>query len=131
MDSLQEPGADAASEKPIALVVDPDQLMRWSLQSYLGRWYDVRAAATAGEGRTIIAEVPSGGVSLVIVADGLADAPADAVIREIRAHSPRARIVETVARSMRADGSRQPSPSYVRVLAKPFRLEALDTIAAR
>lgn len=131
MNSLQEPGADAASEKPIAVVVDPDQLMRWSLQSYLGRWYDVRLARTAWEGCAMIDEMPAGRLGLAIVADGLSDAPADEVIHKVQAHSPRARIVQTVTQPTRADGLSEHSVSRVRVLAKPFRLEALDAIAAR
>ena len=105
--------------------------MRWSLESYLTRRYEVVTAATVDEACSIVTEASADVISLAIVADGLPDGPANAIIRQVRARNPRARIIQTVARSIRADGAPQRPADHVRVLEKPFRLEALDTVTAR
>lgn len=113
------------SIRPVALVVEPDRLTRWSIRTYLEAWFDVRTAATAAEACALARTIPASRLSVAIVADRMPDGTADVVIQTVRECNPQAGIIETVVPpSLSEEVGRTPPPD-VRVLEKPFLLDTL------
>lgn len=99
------------------LIVEPDLLTRWSLQTYFGRWFEVRTAAEANQGSRVVERWP---VDALIVADDLSPAGARDIEATARRGNPAVRVLHTIART--ADDAPPPDPSYVE---KPFDLRRL------
>ncbi len=102
----------------VLLVVEPDSLLRWSLLTYFGPRFEVRAVRTAEAGGAVLEDE---GASAVVVSDAVA--PLDVVKLERRALSlnPDVRIIRVVTslRSAPADAL------ATATLEKPFELSAL------
>jgi len=100
------------------LVVEPEPLLRWSLATYLKRWFHVfpvdstRAADQILDDRAIDA---------VIVSEDLTDHGADEVEAHARARNARARVVRTLTRPP----DHEPPKRGTVCLEKPFELSAL------
>jgi len=99
------------------LIVEPDLLTRWSLQTYLGRWFDVRTAAEANQGSRVVERWP---VDALIVADDLTAGGIRDIEATARRCNPAVRVLHTIART--ADDAPPLDPSYVE---KPFDLRRL------
>jgi DNA-binding NtrC family response regulator len=99
------------------LIVDPDPLLRWSVATYLSRWFDVvpvesAVAAARALGRRRI--------DVVLVSDTLLQGGGELVERATLANNAAATVVHMVANVPRA-----PSETRGRCIEKPFQLPTL------
>ncbi len=100
------------------LIVDGDPLARWSLSTYLKRWFTVDATASLDEAMRLL---DARDVAAVVVSGALPGNQIDEVEAHARARNPAVKTIRTVA-NMRA--TKRPCPS-TRQLEKPFRLRDL------
>ena len=111
-----------AQQAPVArrrlLIVDDDPLARWSLTSYLQRWYDVAAVASAVEAETLL---DGGGMAAMVVSGELPGNHIDQIEAHAQAQNPDIRTVRTVTN---VRGPKRPCGSG-RQLEKPFKLSDL------
>lgn len=75
---------------PVLLVVDPDNLLRWSVQTYFARWYDVRATSEVDEAMRWLGD---GGCHALIVSEDLTAADLSGLEKAARAKDPQTLIV--------------------------------------
>jgi len=118
--SQQPRPADAGRARRRVLAVEPDPLTQWSLKTYLSKWFDVHATASASDARHTLERSP---VDVLIVSDALE--PRAIAELEQHAHNFNARvdIVRTVADS----GQVRQAPPKMRCMwiEKPFELAHL------
>ena len=101
------------------LLVDPDPLLRWSVETHLHQWFDVVAAANP---KDALARLRNSRFETIILTAAM-EGPMRDMEAEARVRNKNVKIVRltTEGRRARADGS-------VVSLEKPFRLEALAEI---
>ncbi|MFQ5352596.1 MAG: hypothetical protein ACE5D3_05935 [Candidatus Binatia bacterium] len=113
-----EPSSGPSSSSRILLVAEPDSLLRWSLATYFGALFQVRAVGTAQAGMEVLDKQA---VSAMIVSDALDSSGLVQMELQALALNPNVCIIRIVTslRSARTD-------SYATAtLEKPFELSAL------
>ena len=100
------------------LVVEPEDLVRWSLVTYLGKWFEVCSADCGCVAERILDDRK---VDAVVLSDDLSDQAAEDVEAHARARNPAARVVRTVTGPPGEKASNGASPR----LEKPFELSRL------
>ena len=100
------------------LVVEPEPLLRWSLTTYLGKWFQVFAA----ESRSAADPVLQGhAIDAVILSDDLDGGDADELEKFVRSRKPSACVIRTISRPSRTSVG---APETI-CLEKPFELARL------
>jgi DNA-binding response OmpR family regulator len=126
MSAAPKPRTDTQASTPAAppesaigrvLVVEPDQLTRWSLHTYLSRWFEVVAVAGT-EGPPRADERP---FDALVLSDRVARDLARALLRQSRLENPDLLAVLLVT------GDREPAADLVADarIEKPFALTEL------
>ncbi len=107
------------------LIIEPDELTRWSIKSYFVDSFDVRAADSVGTACRLLKESPA---DAVVVADAWPNHGADTVEQCARRHNANVTVVRTVTAP-----PAPPSESTRAIrLEKPFELSSLaDLLGAR
>ena len=100
------------------LVVEPERLLRWSLVTYLSRWFNVFPAESRVDADQLL---DAERIDAVVVSDELEDGGADAIEQHAVQRNPVARVVHIVM-SLRGD---DPSADSARCIEKPFELGKL------
>lgn len=113
---------ESAPSRPYIVVVEPDPLMRWSIETFLNERFEVRTASTVAEACAVVGRVSPWAV---VVADPMPDGGADAIIRAALQANPRARVICTVAGPRPGTDPAARHPAGVRVIEKPFLLDSL------
>lgn len=105
------------------LLVDPDPLLRWSVETHLRGTFDVVAVATPEQAESLAAQRS---FDAVVLSAALA-VSARPLVASVRASNPRVRIVWLTTGNESA--RRDPTAAYIE---KPFRLSALaDVVTPR
>ena len=106
------------ASRPRVLVVEPEALLRWSLTTYLDRWFTVFAAESQTAAQHILETDP---IEALVVSKDLSDQGAKEVEELARARNPSVRIIGTVTHpSQRNTVAKQDW-----MLEKPFDLAEL------
>lgn len=100
------------------LVVEPDRLLRWSLATYLSRWFQVCSVTSVSEAASVLEEHP---VDAVIISDEPAGKKVREVERRAKSLNPLAKVIRIVM-STRADEN---AGEGTVALEKPFELAVL------
>ena len=103
------------------LIVDPDHLTRWSVETYLNKTFEVLTATSVAEALEVLNKQS---VEAIVVSDDLPDGGADKVEGHARSRNSCVVVVRTVSEPVRPDVCTSPA---VR-LEKPFKLSALAEI---
>lgn len=112
------PQGIAGGGAPVLLAVEPDALLRWSLVTYFGPRFDVRAVDTPEAG---LAVLNSDMAAAVVVSDAVASLDVVNLERLAIARNPDVCIIRVVT-SLRS----APDDAYATAtLEKPFELSAL------
>ncbi len=101
------------------LIVEPEDLVRWSLVTYLKQWFQVHPAASRAAADQILEDFP---IDAVVVSDDLSDQAADEIENHARSRNPSARVVRMVTHS---PAERSLSEGTLQ-LEKPFELSRLS-----
>lgn len=110
-----------ASRAENLLVVEPEELVRWSLVTYLGRWFAVFAPTSGASAESILEERR---IDAVIVSDDLAGQAAERIAALARSRNPSVKIVRTLS----GPGSGNAPPGDEMCLEKPFDLSELAAL---
>ena len=114
--------AKAGNSPPSAarrlLIVEPEALVRWSLVTYLTKWFDVFTADSRATADHILDDQL---IDAVVVSDDLSDRAPEEIEARARSRNPAARVVRTITDS---PGEELPSQKTPR-LEKPFELSEL------
>jgi len=105
--------------KQSLLIVEPDLLTRWSLQTYLDPWFEVHAAAEPKQARQWVGEQT---LDALIVSDAVSGAAIRQLEQQARLRNPSIRIVRTVAAPATAEKATPDDPVRIE---KPFDLRQL------
>jgi hypothetical protein len=116
----QAPHADGSRERSALLIVEPNRLTRWSLRSYLRRWFDVECVNSAQRARRVLDARP---VSALIVSDQLPATSRQGLATAARAANPALRTILTVTESHDVEPE-----SATATLEKPFDLKQLAAL---
>jgi DNA-binding NtrC family response regulator len=100
------------------LVVEADNLTRWSLTKYLARWFQVLPADSMEVATRIL---DAGNIDALVVSDDLPDCTAEALLARARERNPAIRVVCTVTDSETAAICQREAVC----VEKPFDLSAL------
>ena len=100
------------------LIVEPEALLRWSLGTYLGRWFQVFATDSVSAADRLLDEHP---IDSAVLSDDLPDAGADQIERHLRIRNPTPCVVRTSTRPTTGSGTSQTTAR----LEKPFDLTTL------
>ena len=100
------------------LVVEPEALLRWSLVTYLGRWFEVQSAETKLAAERILDQHR---IDAVVVSDELSEPTMEEIEAHARSRNSAMRVVRTVT-TERLD---QPLPNDTCCIEKPFDLARL------
>lgn len=119
--SLPEAELRRSERRRRMLVVDPDRLTRWSIATYLQRWFDVDCAPTAALADELLANGP---VDVLVTSDDLSSEAVDRIERAARGRNAATRTVRMVA-----DAARARAEPGVKLLEKPFALSRLAELA--
>jgi DNA-binding NtrC family response regulator len=103
------------------LVVEPEELVRWSLVPYLARWFDVFSADSGAAADRILDEQR---IDAAVVSDDLSDQAADVIEARVRAQNPCVKVVRVVTSPPPGDGAVPDTPC----IEKPFQLSELATL---
>lgn len=103
------------------LVVEPEALVRWSLTTYLGRWFTVFAVESQRAADQILDDEA---IDALVVSDDLQGRTSQAVVSHARARNPRVVVVRTM--SGPDDATTTPTDNAI-CLEKPFDLSILAT----
>ncbi len=114
-----DPRANSESARQSLLLVDPDPLLRWSIETHLHQWFDVVAAADA---KDALASLRDTRYDAMILCAELGES-----IRQMEAE---ARVRNENVKIVRLTTANDPActDGSVVYLEKPFRLEALARI---
>lgn len=115
-----KPATNSASSvtRPRILLFEPDSLTRWSITTYLQRWFEVVAVESREQAENLSATRP---LAALVLADSLPDATAAELQRRAGGHNPTVMTVRTIATT--ADSS--PGGPHTFQLEKPFDLARL------
>jgi len=100
------------------LIVEPEDLVRWSLVTYLAQWFEVHPAGSKAAADQILEDYP---IDAVVVSDDLSDEAADEIEIHARSRNPAARVVRMVTH---APADKRLNKGTLR-LEKPFELSRL------
>ncbi|MGB2984783.1 MAG: hypothetical protein WBE26_02780 [Phycisphaerae bacterium] len=100
------------------LIVEPEALVRWSLVTYLTKWFDVFTADSRATADHILDDQL---IDAVVVSDDLSDRAPEEIEARARSRNPAARVVRTVTDSPGEQTSGLNTPR----LEKPFELSKL------
>lgn len=111
--------ARATPSKPHALLLlEPEGLLRWSIVTYLGRWFRVLSTDSPEGAARVLDEYAVDGV---VVSDNVPRETREIVTRAVRARNTAARVVRTVT-AIPSNGGNGDGTVY---LEKPFDLALL------
>ncbi len=100
------------------LVVEPESLLRWSLVTYLSRYFEIRSVTACDDADEM---VRTDRFDAIVISDQIAPGVAANIERQARGRNPAVRIVRTVTDSH----GEVEDAARVRWLEKPFRLAEL------
>jgi len=103
------------------LIVEPEALLRWSLVTYLGRWFRVFAADSVSAADRLLDEQP---IDAAVLSDDLPDGGADQIERHLRIRNPTPCVVRISTRPTTSSGTSQTTAR----LEKPFDLTTLANL---
>lgn len=103
---------------PVLLLAEPDPLMRWSLATYLGRWFRVLQTDSPAAADHILDEQH---VDAMVTSDHAPPRVTDA----LTAHAHRANPDVIVVRTVSMPAQAAPAPGEAMLLEKPFDLASL------
>jgi len=106
-------GDRTGSESGRLLIVEPEPLLRWSLVTYLSRWFEVFPAESESAADRLLDEQP---MDAVVVSDQLPNHQAEEIEAHARSRNAAARVIRTVTT---VDDPRN------RCIEKPFELSKL------
>lgn len=104
--------------KRTLLLVEPDRLLRWSLVTYLSRWFRVLEAESLP---TALSQLKCQTIDAVVLSNELGPADAHAVVRQVLSQDTCARIVRVVTSSY----DELPLTTNAAMIEKPFELSQL------
>ena len=113
-----DPGQKARRK---VLIVDPDHLTRWSVETYLSKTFEVLTASSVVEA---LKSLGKQSVQAIVISDDLPNGGADEVEGHARLRNACVVAVRTVSQPMRPDAQ----TSLAVRLEKPFKLSALAAI---
>lgn len=119
----QDPGGDPPSHGRVGylLVVEPETLLRWSLATYLSKWFDVYPADTHEAADRILEDHR---IDAVVVSDELSGDSLDALECHARTRNASTRVVRTVT-NLNANGLTNQGTFCIE---KPFELSKLANL---
>ncbi len=103
------------------LIVEPEELVRWSLVTYLAKWFDVLSTDTQASADRILDDQQ---IDAVVVSDDLSNRAAEAIAAHARSRNPTARVVRTVT----SPPSNGPQEHDTPCLEKPFKLAEVASL---
>ena len=103
------------------LVVEPEPLLRWSLATYLSKWFDVFPTDSSKAALRILDDHRVDGA---VLSDQLAPEAVPAITARLRLRNPNATIVYTVTNAE----ARVPEDRFDHEIEKPFQLADLATL---
>ena len=117
------PMSSVASAPPVraVLIVEPEALLRWSLVTYLGRWFRVFTADSVSAADHLIDDQS---VDAAVLSDDLPGSGTDQIECHLRIRNPNACVVRTSTRPSMDDAT---PPTAMR-LEKPFDLTTLANL---
>lgn len=115
----KDAGASSEYERKSLLLVDPDPLLRWSVETHLHQWFDVTAAANL---KDALASLRNARFEAIILSAALGGSMCD-IEAEARARNKNVKIIRLTTGNQPASAA-----GSVVSLEKPFRLEALAEI---
>jgi hypothetical protein len=102
-------------------VVEPENLVRWSLATYLARWFSVDCVDCTAKADRILEESP---VDAIVVSDDLTGDAVRAIEARARSGNPNVRVVHTITHPSH---EHEITPDTLRV-EKPFALSQLASM---
>jgi DNA-binding NtrC family response regulator len=108
--------------KQSLLIIEPDLLTRWSLETYLDPWFDVHAAAGPEQARRCVGDQA---LDALIVSDAVPGPALGEIEREARRRNPAIRIIRTISGP---EGAEKSAPEDAVRLEKPFDLRQLRSV---
>jgi DNA-binding response OmpR family regulator len=115
MEATRQNAKESGTRRSL-LLVDPDPLLRWSIQAHLSAWFSVDAVASATEAESMLRQKRFDAIVLSASPAGLSQRLEAAA----RRCNPTVRIVRLVT-----DRQVRREDASVAYLEKPFRLDAL------
>ena len=103
------------------LILEPEGLVRWSLATYMAKWFDVSTAESADDATAILGRLR---VNAVVISDDLSRGSAEDVVARAREENPHVRVVRIVANPNGQRGAFQDAPT----VEKPFDLAKLAAL---
>ena len=103
------------------LIVEPEALLRWSLVTYLGRWFQVFAPDSVSAADHLLDDQS---IDAAVLSDDLPDGGTDQIECHLRIRNPNACVVRTSTRPWMDDAT---PPTAMR-LEKPFDLTTLANL---
>ena len=115
--------SSVATASPIrtVLIVEPEALLRWSLVTYLGRWFRVIAADSVSAADHLVDDQS---IDAAVLSDDLPYGGTDQIECHLRIRNPNACVVRT---STRPSMDESTPPTAIR-LEKPFDLTTLANL---
>jgi hypothetical protein len=103
------------------LIVESEPLLRWSLVTYLSRWFDVIPTAYESVAHHTLEDQC---VDAVVVSDDLCDQAAEGIEAHALSRNAAARVIRTITNPSRY----HPFPLEAAYLEKPFQLSRLAVL---
>lgn len=103
------------------LIVEPDDLIRWSITTYLSDWFEVYSTGSSDQAESLLRERS---MTALVLSDELSEQAADRLRDRARDRSPNVRIVHTVAECT----VETPDGIAYACIEKPFELRRLAEI---
>ncbi len=116
---LPGPSRPAPTTIGRVLLCDPDELLLWSMERFLGRWFEVVPCRTEASAERAL---HAGGLSACVISDQM---PAAAVRHLLRLAAQATPPIRTVVTVLAAADGRPERPAGVARLEKPFALRDL------
>lgn len=113
--------SDGKRDQPLLLIVEPERLLRWSMATYLGRWFTTFPTESETGAVQVLNDFP---IDAVVISDDLTGRAAEEIEACARARNPAVRVVWTVT-SPRIGASGCPAIPSVE---KPFELAHLASL---
>lgn len=100
------------------LVIEPEELVRWSLVTYLGRWFVAFSADSPAVADQILDEQP---IDAVVISDDLSNEAGEEIEARARSRNPDVQIIWTLTHPGRSRHYRRGTDA----VEKPFELSHL------